>query len=127
MLTVNELMAVLAVLPTTAARGVACRSIAERFANTPLSTEGSLIVGGRYNPPRSHPDGFGALYLAETADIARREVKTLVDTALGLYEVPGAPPRVEFSIEYQLNSVLDITNPNIQTALGTNLQELTGL
>ncbi|NEP42967.1 MAG: RES family NAD+ phosphorylase [Okeania sp. SIO2H7] len=127
MLTVNELIPILAYLPTVPAGGVASRSIAERFADTPLSTQGPLIVGGRYNPPRSLLGGFGALYLADTADTARREVKTLVDTAVGLYRVEAAAPRIEFSIEYQFNSVLDITDPNIQTAVGTNLQELTGL
>ncbi len=127
MLTGNELITALAVLPTPPAQGVAYRSVPERFANTPLSTTGSLVVGGRYNSPQSFTQGFGALYLADTRENARREVRILVETAAGLLEVQAATPRTEFTIEYKLNSVIDLTEENIQTALGTNLQELTGL
>lgn len=35
-------------------------------------------------------------------------------------------PRIVLSVEMTLQVVLDVTDPDVQTAFGTNLQELTG-
>jgi RES domain-containing protein len=126
-LTIDTLVNVLRTLPTYAVKGAAYRSILTIFANAPLSVQGALLFGGRYNVRQSLPQGFGALYLADSRETARREVRTVVDTAVGIYKVSNPPPRTEFSVDYSLNSVLDMTDPNIQTALETNFQELTGL
>jgi RES domain-containing protein len=80
------------------------------------------MAGGRFNPQGS----FGALYLASDHATALREVGAV-------FEIPGKPPVVVPSnpqtvvtILGKLEGVLDLTDPAVQVALGTSVQELTG-
>ena len=121
MLTGQPLVSALAGLPALPAQGIAFRLIHLKYQKTPLSAIGSLKAGGRYNIAQK----FAAFYTADSPVTALRELKVLIETAKGL-SVSKAPPYVLLSIEYSLEAVVDLTLPVHQTALGTNLQELTG-
>lgn len=117
----NSLTHQLKALPASVFTGVAYRLIHARYAETALSSIGSLRNGGRYNPRRA----FEVLYLADSPITALQEVEALVRTRTGLFPVKG-PPRLLLSVEVTLRAVLDLTQADVQQALGTNLQELTG-
>ena len=51
--------------------GTFFRALLAAFAADPLSTEGSLRHGGRYNPPGA----FGALYCGESPEVCAAEVR----------------------------------------------------
>lgn len=132
MLSGNELIAALRALSPQPAQGVAFRSVSEKVFNNAKSPLDYLLGGGRYNVPREYKqqwsaglETFGLIYLADQPETASREVGEIVETRVGLIRVPG-PRRIELSVKYELNAVLDLTNIDIQNALGTNLQELTG-
>jgi RES domain-containing protein len=122
MLSSPQLNAVLPRLTTIIIEGTGFRSIRTEFAQDPLSAIGSFICGGRYNLKEQ----FEALYLANNELTANLEVRALFQISSELIQLQG-PPRIMLEIEYRLESVLDLTNSAIQQALGTNLQELTGL
>lgn len=121
MLTGQQLVTSLAALPTLSAQGVFFRLLHIKYQNTALSSIGSLRAGGRYNVAQV----FSALYTSDTPITALRELKVLVETATGLIACK-APPYILLSIEYSLQTILDLTNPDNQNVLGTNVQELTG-
>ncbi|HEY9861622.1 MAG TPA: RES family NAD+ phosphorylase [Candidatus Obscuribacterales bacterium] len=121
MLTDNQLIAALASMPILSTQGEVCRVIHIRYANTALSSIGSLKTGGRYN----QKSAFQALYLADNPVTALLEVEALLKTRTELTYVPK-PPLIVLSIYYQLNAILDLTHLNNQRSLATNLQELTG-
>jgi RES domain-containing protein len=100
-------------------RGLAFRLILARYAATALSSIGSLRTGGRYNMRGE----FEALYLASSPVTALREVEALVETVEGLRGVKG-PPRILLSVEYELQAVVDLTDPAVLDVLSTNLAEL---
>lgn len=116
-----ELAACLTTLQTLPFVGVTYRLIHARYAETALSSIGSLQTGGRYNPR----GGFEVLYLADSPVTALQEVEALVKTRSGLFPIKG-PPRILISVEVTLHAVLDLTSAEVQEALGTSLQELTG-
>ncbi|CAN5796649.1 hypothetical protein BH24DEI2_BH24DEI2_03160 [soil metagenome] len=115
------LAASLQLRPTLPFVGVAYRLIHARYAATALSSIGSLRTGGRYNPRGA----FEVLYLADSPVTALQEVEALVRTRAGLFPVKG-PPRILLSVEATLFNTLDLTDPETQASLETNLQELTG-
>jgi RES domain-containing protein len=119
MLPRGALVVAVGALPTQAQRGLAFRLILARYAATALSSIGSVRAGGRYNMRGE----FEALYLASSPVTALREVEALVETAEGLRGVKG-PPRILLSVEYDLQAVVDLTEPAIQDVLDTNLAEL---
>lgn len=97
-----------------------------------LSDIGSRIIGGRYNigerqiPNTENIDQvFGALYTSDSPVTALREVDILKNTSIGVMPFP-APPYILISLNYRLQSILDITDRDIQRHLNTSLQELTG-
>ena len=114
-------MVALSSLPTLSTQGQVCRVINIRYVSTALSSIGSLQKGGRYNLPQA----FEALYLAEDPITALLEVEAIskAGTQLRFFV---KPPLVVLSLYYQISTILDLTNPDNQSALGTNLQELTG-
>jgi RES domain-containing protein len=65
------------------------------------------------------------LYLADTPLTALQEINLIKLTDAALLSAKSSP-RILLSVEVTLQAVLDVTNPNVQEALGTNLQELTG-
>lgn len=79
---------------------------------------GARRYGGRFTPPGK----FETLYVALTAETARIEAESI---AVGsrVLSVP-ARPYVHFAINGFLATVLDLTNPAIQMALGTTTAEL---
>ena len=97
------------------------RLIHAKYAETALSSVGSLRRGGRYNPP----DAFEVLYLADSPLTGLMEVNALFRVDANLIPVRGAP-RIILSVDLRLNTVLDLREKPTQQALGTNLQELTG-
>lgn len=121
MLTGNELRTTLNSLSTLSSQGEVCRVIHIRYANTALSSIGSLRKGGRYNLAQR----FSALYLTASPVTALLEVEAIVKAGTQFISL-AKPPLIVLSIYYQLNSILDLTNLDNQIALGTNLQELTG-
>jgi RES domain-containing protein len=119
MLTGSELSEALASLPVQAHSGVAYRIIHAKYAGSALSSIGSLKFGGIYNPPQT----FEALYLASNPIVALQEVNAVVQTETELLGVKG-PPRILLSVDYQLQTILDICHPDNQSVLETNLSEL---
>src|ERR671931_1678072 len=119
MLPRDALVAAVQRLPTSLSEGVAFRLILARHASTALSSIGSLGSGGRYNMRGE----FEALYLASSPVTALREVEALVETSEGLRGVKG-PPRMLLSIEYQLQSIVDLAELGVQQRLGTTVAEL---
>lgn len=123
MLTEKELERAIAKLPLLPFQeGTTFRLVHIKYWQEPMSSIGSLRVGGRYNIK----DSFTALYTANTPITALRELRFLIETPVGLIPSKG-DPYVLLSIDYQLRGILDLTNFTTQQALGTNLQELTGV
>lgn len=100
-------------------QGTAYRLTGLKYLATPLSSRGSLTTGGRYNKKGL----FSALYLADTPATAVAEVQMLKITDKQLVGVRG-PPKVLVSVDYSLQTVLDLCSPEVQEAIDTNLQEL---
>lgn len=82
---------------------------------------GSLLANNRY----TRAGVCAALYTSHYPELALLEV---IQGSAFSEAFPGATPalHVTFSVHVQLTSLLDLTDPGIQSALGTNLQELTG-
>lgn len=90
----------------------------------PLYTLGPGQKGQRYTPK----GGPNALYAAEdivTAQAEYHRVERIVLAADPMYHLV-ANPTVQLTIEVNVECVLNIADPAIQTALGTTLSELTG-
>lgn len=119
MLTGKKLSEALASLPVQQETGVIYRIIHAKYSGSALSSIGSLKFGGRYNPPQT----FEALYLASDPVTALQEVNAIIQTERGLLGVKG-PPRILLSVDYGLQAILDICNPNTQSVLETTLSEL---
>jgi RES domain-containing protein len=79
---------------------------------------GARMYGGRFTPR----DRFETLYLAMSPETARIEAESI---AIG-FGVGGASarPYVHFTINGLLAEVLDLTEPSIQAAIGTDAAEL---
>lgn len=91
----------------------AYRVIASQLA--PLSLEGSLKFGGRYNTPYQ----FGAVYCAQKEETCWAEIEKKFE---------GPVKRTRFSvvpIRVHLNKVLDLTDPQVLSKLKITLQDLT--
>jgi RES domain len=84
----------------------------------PLWPDGAVQSGGRFTPKGS----FGSLYLASDPVTALSEVAAVV-TGMGPIRTP---PWVVFTVEGFVEKILDLTNPHVQSRLGTSLSELTG-
>jgi RES domain-containing protein len=121
MLQGERLLGALAELPTGPKTGTAYRLIHVKYAQTPLSAAGAIRTGGRYNLV----DVFEALYLADSPVTALQEVQAIIAVGSSLIPVKG-PPRILLSVDYTLESVLDLTGAEVHSALGTSFQELTG-
>lgn len=78
-----------------------------------LSTEGSELYGGRYNPKA----GFGPLYCGERPAVCLAEVRrATAGRTLG--------PFVLASVKVELQRVLDLTDLSILERLGLSPEEL---
>jgi RES domain len=100
-------------------RAVRCQNI--DYKDKPLSVKGSLINGGRFNIPGKLLEEKGlpfesVLYIARNMDIAMKEADAKW----------GSAKHVMVRILYKLDNVLDLTDRDNLSILGTSYQELTG-
>jgi RES domain-containing protein len=88
----------------------------------PLWGIGSIKNGGRYNKPES----FEVVYLAEDPITALAEVNLVFrSSSPDLGKIKG-PPMVHIAVDGILENVLDTSSADVQRALATSHQELTG-
>jgi RES domain-containing protein len=88
----------------------------------PLWGLGGMLYGGRFTPKGA----FESIYLAEDPVTAMAEVSgVLYSTGVPMPRT-AQPPWVLITVEGILLRVLDITVSEVQAAVGTNQQELTG-
>jgi len=124
MLTGEQLVSALNHLSATVSQyqGTAYRAVSPKRCDNPLDSFGSILNGGRYNTK----DIFEVLYLGVSGNTACIEYRNrLIRANGGFFEDEERPCKV-FTVEYRLNTVLDITNLDNQDILGTSHQELTG-
>ncbi len=114
-----ELLETLRGLELVATTGTAYRLTSVKYMTSPLSSAGAIKTGGRYNKKGK----FAALYLADTPATALAEVQMLRLTDHRLVGVKG-PPKVLISVDYALQAVLNLSHHEVQSALGTGLEEL---
>src|SRR5258708_4439086 len=86
-------------------------------APTPLA-RGAAIVGARFTPRGS----FGTIYLASDPMTSLLEVEAIFQGTTSI----NTPPLAIFAVEGVLDHVLDLTDAEVEAALGTSLAELTG-
>jgi RES domain-containing protein len=96
--------------------GTAYRNQAPGF--DPTSGEGARRHGGRFNPPRSFP----VLYLCATRPCVVAELAAQA-TRQGL-EVVDLLPRELWAIEIDLDSVLDLGDPDVRRGLRLEIADL---
>jgi len=87
----------------------------------PLWGIGSIRNGGRYNKPET----FEVIYLAEDPITALAEVNLIFSSNPSVGKIKG-PPMVHIAVDGILESVVDLTLADAQSALATSHQELTG-
>ncbi|MGA9980665.1 MAG: RES family NAD+ phosphorylase [Candidatus Sulfotelmatobacter sp.] len=88
----------------------------------PLWGIGSIKNGGRYNKPET----FEVIYLAEDPITALAEVDRIFRPSAAVLGKIKGPPVVHISVDAILEHILDITLVEVQSALATSHQELTG-
>ena len=91
------------------------RVVAEVYRDRALSLEGSLLYGGRYNPPSE----FGALYCGLSPEICWAELENKHE---------GPLKRSAFRVvrvAVRLQRVLDLTDRAVQEILGVTPEDLT--
>lgn len=103
--------------------GFVYRVIAERWRESPLSTAGSIRLGGRYNAPNTFP----VLYCADSQMTAMLEVEALFATADGQLRGVARDPDLVLSLRCGLARVLDLTDASYYNELGTTRDELVSL
>lgn len=97
------------------------RSIPLKFVSTPLSAIGSVRDGGRYNPQ----GGFEILYAADSEDAVLRETRAVVvDPNTGLAVPQRHPPRVHFTVNLDLQFMVDLTDATNCDAIGVHSDDL---
>ena len=126
----SELAAVLPTLPRLTMQAHGYRIIAAQYLQAMSGLHpvrffyglGATKEGQRFTPK----GGMPTIYLADTLETAFAEANPVqaivraVDPALA----PPTPPGAYAAIRYHLDSVLDVTDPDVQAALGTDRAEL---
>jgi len=88
----------------------------------PLATSGSLKAGGRFNPPNE----FAALYSSiEGATAAREVARGLRQRGIDPDQFPEGAWWV-YELEVKLESVLDLTDPDVLQKIGISESSLAG-
>ncbi len=95
------------------------RSTNLKYVTNPLSALGSALAGGRFNPK-----GFEALYTSLEIETMIAEMQHYANTDPRL--AGRFRPSSILTLEATGLKVLDLSNSEIQSALGTNTQELSG-
>lgn len=144
MLSAQDLRRILPGLPRIAIRGPWYRAVAFDYLLgpplgaprgspvQPLWPGGAQRRGARFTPKQTRltakgigTASFGSLYLAQDEMTALLEVT-------GVLRPPGSPvalvfePQVLMTVDGVLSDILDVTDGQVQSSLGTTLQELTG-
>lgn len=88
----------------------------------PLWSGGPVLRGARFSPKGA----FGSIYLASDPVTALREVEAIFEAPEAPSFTLRTPPWTVFAVEGVLIDVLDLTDPLVQSQLGTSLAELTG-
>jgi RES domain-containing protein len=96
--------------------GYTYRVISDEYRGDPLSGIGSVINGGRYNPPHS----FEVLYSSDSRVTALTEVEAL----FGDIDQPRSP-ELTLTLAVQLTRVLDLTDHVLREMLATTEEDLT--
>lgn len=132
MLAEPELIAALSRIGAQTAHGFYSRFVEFRHLSTagplpvpgpkPLWGLGSVLYGGRFTPKGA----FETVYLAEDPVTAMAEVSGVLYSPQVPMPRTAQPPWVLITVEGILLRVLDVTLSGVQSALGTNPQELTG-
>ncbi len=99
--------------PSKTLRINAYRVIASQLP--PLSLEGSLKLGGRYNTPYQ----FGAIYCGQKEETCWAEIEKKFEGPVKRTQFKVVPIRVH------LHKVLDLTDPQVLSRLKITLQDLT--
>jgi RES domain-containing protein len=117
----SELRGVLTKVQGRSSQGLYYRVIRPKYMNGPLSTKGSVVTGGRYNPK----DDFGVLYFAEDLVVGLAEVRMILQ---GMPEFTRQKPatRLILCVSVTISNVLDLRDEATMETLGTSLQELCG-
>lgn len=89
------------------------RLVSAELKNKILSTQGSFIYGGRYNPPGA----FSVLYLGENIEVCKAESERKVKDFLAYSKVIG-------KIKVSYKKVLDLTNPTILKKLNIKKDDI---
>ena len=117
-----RLQSVISSLPLGVQGGWAFRAVEGRFSSSINSVVGSLKVHGRFHHAA---DQVGTLYLGLNRESLLYEVHSQSqDVFLPFLMPPPTHDTVPFALN--LTRVLDLTDPVVQEALGTGIQELTG-
>lgn len=102
--------------------GPAYRFIGSRFLSSPLSSAGSKLRGGRFNPPGA----FEVLYTALESETALAEREGILLTAPGIRLARGVRTGVLLRIDCRLARALDLRDGAVRERLGRSLASLLG-
>lgn len=132
MRTPAELAQILPTLPRLAMKSHAYRVVDNQYLSADLSLHprrylyglAAPAAGARFTPR----GGAAAVYMADELATAFDEANPVqaIVRKLDPGLAPPTPPGGHASILYQLESVLDLTDPAVQAALGTSREELIG-
>jgi len=103
----------LSALSGRSVRGTFYRALLAAFDVEPLSVEGSLRHGGRYNPMGA----FGAIYCGENPAVCAAEIRRRAQRH------PVRRYRLA-RIRFELHRILDLTDPATLAALGLRAEDL---
>lgn len=129
MLSAPKLQLVLRRLPVVSSHGPWVRTVGFHLLHgpppecpsgppQPLWPGGAARLGARFTPRGS----FGTIYLASDPITAMMEVEAIFEGTKSI----RTPPLTIFAVDGVLDRVLDLTNIEVEGALGTSLGELTG-
>lgn len=115
-------------LTTTGLTGTWYRAINTKYIGSALDVAYTAILSSRYSRVRPHSFGPNLLYLAENHQVALMEVGALLGNSWTPHKiVPSAVGTFTIlSVSVNLERVVDLTNVQSQTILGTSAQEVTG-
>jgi len=119
---VGDFRPLLAAIKPRRFSGTVYRVIGSRFLDAPLTSAGSKLHGGRFNPPGS----FEVLYTALAVDTALAEREGILLTAAGVKAARGIRTSIVLRIDCRLESVLDLTEERVRQQLRLPLADILG-
>lgn len=88
----------------------------------PLWPRGSRLHGARYTPKGD----FDAVYLADSVETAALEAQAVFRQPNGALLLARSNPQVEVTVQGVIHHVLDLTDDDTVSLVGTDAQELSG-